>query len=129
VILLIGHRLHPFIVLTVEQFCKRRVRHCRGHSCSVPVSFAARARYDATGAGFRPGAAFALGSANAVGNDQCLPKRVRMPVGARAGLECHDPAAGTCWFLSLEEAVDTADSRYTDFAPSEHQGTDSASSD
>ena len=72
----------------------------------MPVPSLARTPDHVAGADFRLWTTFALGPANAEGDDQGLAERVGMPVGSGAGLEADDRASGASRPLSLEGAVD-----------------------
>src|SRR5437870_1476289 len=86
-ILFVAHLLHPLHDLAVEIFLDRDVSHRRRRRCSMPMLLAWRAHDDVNRTNFLDGSAPALHPAAARGHDQGLPERMRVPRGARTGLE------------------------------------------
>lgn len=68
--------------------------HCGGWRGAVPVPTLAWTPDHITRANFFDRAAFALGPADARGDDQCLAERMSVPIRACALLERDDCAAG-----------------------------------
>src|SRR5215469_13289379 len=93
-ILLIGYLLHPIHKLAVECLLDGDVSHACGGRCAVPVAMIRRTPDDIARADLRDRASFTLRPAAAGGDNERLAERVRMPGGARAGLECD---AGACY--------------------------------
>jgi hypothetical protein len=79
--------LHPVHHFAVEHFRDGNVRHRRCRRRTVPVLVVRRTPDDIAGADFLDRPAFALRPADARRDDQRLSERMRVPCGARAGLE------------------------------------------
>ena len=98
--------LHPDHRYAIECFLNSNVRHSRCRRRTVPMLMAWRTPDDVAGANFDNRAAFALGPADTVEDDQRLARRMGMPVRSRARFERHDGASRTARLFSLEGAVD-----------------------
>jgi hypothetical protein len=88
-IVFIADRLHPLDVLAIERFLDGDVRHRRRGGRTVPMLVARRAPDDIARADLHLLLAFALRPAAARRDDERLPQRMRVPVGARTRLERH----------------------------------------
>src|SRR3954454_23471843 len=80
---------HPIDVLAIERLGDRDVGHCSRRTRAVPMLLARRKPHDIAGPDFLDRPALALHPAEAGGDNERLPERVRMPRGARTGLEGH----------------------------------------
>ena len=78
---------------------------------SMPVLFAGSEPHDITRPDFLDGAALALRPAAARGDHESLPKRVRVPRGACAWLECDAGALHEGRIGRLKKRVDAHSSR------------------
>src|ERR1044072_6802409 len=88
-VFLVGHVLHPLDMLASERFLHRDVNHAGIRACAVPVFLVRRNPDGIAGLDLADWAAFRLHAPDAGDDMQRLPARMRMPCGARAGLEAH----------------------------------------
>src|SRR3954454_1667646 len=105
-VLLVTDLFHPVDGLAVERFGDRDVCHRRGGSGPVPVLLARLEPDHVARPDHLDRTTLTLHPAAAEGDDQRLPERVRVPRGARAGLEGDDRAADTGRLASLKWRVD-----------------------
>src|SRR5579864_7908058 len=88
-ILFVANVLHPVDNFSIELFLNGDVCHGRSWRGSMPVLLAGRKPDHITRADFFHRPAPSLRAAAARRDDERLSKRMRVPCGARAGLEVH----------------------------------------
>src|SRR5580698_2308779 len=88
-VLLVGHRLHPFDVLAVECLLHGDMDHDGIRACAVPMLFAGRNPDHVAGTNFTSFVAPHLNAAETGNHRESLAKRMGMPMGACAGFEAH----------------------------------------
>ena len=105
-VLLVADLLHPVDSLAVKLFHDSDMGHRRSRRCAVPVLDAGRTPDHVAGPDFLFGLAPALRPAAPRGDDQRLPKGMRMPGCTRAGFERHQRAERAGWRGWVEQRVD-----------------------
>src|SRR5450830_102649 len=83
------------------------MRHRSGFCGTVPMALLARAPDHIARANFSSRATFTLCPADAIGDYQCLAKRMGVPDCTSAGFKSDNGAATACRFFGLEETVNT----------------------
>jgi hypothetical protein len=96
-VLRVADVFQPIDHLAVKRFRNRNVRHRCGRRRAVPVLLARREPDDVAGPDLLDRAALMLREPAAGCHNQCLPQGMRVPGGARAGLECDAGAADARW--------------------------------
>jgi len=108
VVLLVSHLFHPLDNLAEFFFLANgNMRHGTVRSGPVPVLDAHRTNNDVTRPDFLNRFAPFLRPAHAGSDDQNLPHRMDMPVGASARLKGHTAAAGTHLIVGRVQRVNT----------------------
>ena len=92
-VLLVGHLLHPGHVSAVERLLHGEMRHRHVGRGAVPVLLARREEHRVAGAHLLDRSAPGLHAALALRDVDGLAERMRVPGGARAGLEAHPGGA------------------------------------
>src|SRR3954469_18681064 len=106
-VLLVGYVFQPVDRLAIELLLHGDVRHRGGRRRAMPVLFTRRKPDDVTRSDLLDRSTPALGASGTGGDDQRLPERMRVPRGARAGLERHGRAGGASRSRSLKQRIDT----------------------
>src|SRR4051794_14600783 len=107
VVLFVADLFHPVDGLAIQRLVDGDVLHGRGRRRAVPVLSARLEPHDVPGPDLLERPALTLHEAVAKGDDQRLSEWMRVPCGARAGLERDGVAGRSRRSVGREERVDT----------------------
>src|SRR5947199_5782659 len=107
VVLFVADFFHPVDGFAIQRFVDGDVLHGCSRRRAVPVLFARLEPDDVAGPDLLDRPALTLHKAIAKGDDQRLPEWMRVPCGARAGLERDGVAGRSRRSVGREERVDT----------------------
>jgi hypothetical protein len=105
-VLFVADPFRPIDGLVVKLFHDRDMRHCGGRRRAVPMLLAERTPDHVPGPDFLFGLSPALRPAASAGDEQRLPERMGMLLGARTGLERHQCAVSAGGIGRVEQGID-----------------------
>src|SRR5436853_2465945 len=105
-VLLVADLFHPVNDLAVQRLLNGDVSHGCCRRSAMPVLQSWREPHHVPRTDLLNRAALALSPTATTCDNECLPKRMRVPRGARARLERDTRTGGACWSICLQQWID-----------------------